>query len=165
MKKMTGQFACALLWVTLVINCSRKDADLSPGVDAAQVVGAWQITKLTADPAVTSPIYGSTTDILTLYQKNIGKDCVGPTRYVFSADGTLQLTTSSDCQTRLNSLFGFTSANWKTSGRELRVEGVYDALAYTVTEQTALNMVWQRTEYNSPFDGKTHLYIITLVKR
>ena len=160
-----GQFACALLWIILVTSCSRKEANPSPAVDAAQVVGTWQITQLTADPAVTSPTYGSTTDILTLYQKNIGKDCVGPTRYVISADGTLQLTTSSDCQTRLNSLFGFTSANWRTSGRELRVEGVYDALVYTVIEQTAQSMVWQRTEYNSPFDGKTHLYTITLAKR
>lgn len=165
MKKLTGQFACALLWVISVIGCSRKDAELGPAVDAAQVVGTWQITQLTADPAVTSPTYGSTTDILTLYQQNIGKDCVGPTRYVFSTDGILQLTTSSDCQTRLKSLFGFTSANWRTSGRELRVEGVYDALVYTVTEQTAQSMVWQRTEYNSPFDGKTHLYTITLSKR
>lgn len=146
------------------MGCSKKDAGLGPAVDATQVVGTWQIIKLTADPAVTSPSYDSTTDILTFYQQNIGKDCVGPTRYVFSADGTLRLTTSSACQTRLNSLFGFTSANWRTSGRELRVEGVYDALIYTVIEQTAQSMVWQRTEYNSPFDGKTHLYTIALSK-
>ncbi len=165
MKNLTGLSACALLWLVFVTGCSKKGSDVGPAVDAALVVGTWQITQLTADPAVTSPTYGSTTDILTLYQKNTGKDCVGPTRYVFSADGKLQLTTSSDCQTRLNNLFGFTSANWRTSGRELRVEGVYDALVYTVTEQTAQSMVWQRTEYNSPFDGKTHLYTITLAKR
>ena len=164
MKKLTGQFACALLWVILVLSCSRKDTDLGPAIDAGQVVGTWQITQLAADPAVTSPTYGSTTDILSLYRQNIGKDCVSPTRYVFSTNGTLLLTTSSDCQTRLTNLFGFTSANWRTSGRELHVKGVYDDVSYTVTEQTPQRMVWQRTEYNSPIDGKTHLYTITLSK-
>lgn len=165
MKNLTGRSACALLWITLVIGCSKKDSAVNPAVNEAQIVGTWQVTQIKADPAVTSPTYGSTTDILNLYQQNIGKDCVGPTRYVFSADKKLQLTTSTDCQSRLNTLFGFTSATWKTESSELRIEGVYDALAYEVIQQSAQTMVWQRTEYNSPFDGKTHQYTITLSKR
>lgn len=152
-----------LLGLLLFVGCSKENA--GPAIDSTQVVGSWQVTKITADPAVTSPTYGTTSDILQLYQQNIGKDCVGPTRYVFTADGALELTTSADCQNRLSSLFGFTSANWRTNGRQLRVEGNYDALSYTVTEQSAQAMVWQRTEYNSPLDGKTHLYTISLAKR
>jgi hypothetical protein len=164
MKKRKWMVACSLLFLT-VVGCSRNGNDVGPEVDASQVVGTWQITQITADPAVTSPTYGTTTDILKLYQQNIGKDCVGPTRYVFSIDNKLQLTTSTDCQSRMNSLFGFTSATWQTSGRQLRVEGDYDSLIYVVVRQSAQEMVWQRTEYNSPFDGKTHLYTITLAKR
>lgn len=165
MKSLTGLSACAWLWLIFVTGCSKSGLNVGPAVDATQVVGAWQVTRITADPAVVSPTYGSTSDVLTLYQQNIGKDCVGPTRYVFSTDGKLQLTTLPDCQNRLNSLFGFTSANWRTSGQKLRIEGVYDALSYTVTQQSAQAMVWQRTEYNSPFDGKMHNYTITLSKR
>lgn len=165
MKNLTALSACAWLWLVFVTGCSKSGSDVGPVVDAAQVVGTWQVTRITADPAVVSPTYGATNDVLTLYQQNIGKDCVGPTRYVFSADGKLQLTTSTDCQNRLNSLFGFTAANWRTSDHELRIEGAYDALSYIVTQQNAQTMVWQRTEYNSPFDGKTHLYTITLSKR
>jgi hypothetical protein len=165
MRNLTGLSACAWLWLIFVTGCSKNGSDVGPAVDADQVVGAWQITQLTADPAVVSPTYGSTTDVLALYQRNIGKDCVGPTRYVFSADSKLQLTTSADCQNRLTSIFGFTTASWRTSGQELRIEGVYDALSYTVTQQNAQTMVWQQTEYNSPIDGKIHQYRITLSKR
>ncbi len=165
MRNLTGLSASALLWLIFVTGCSKNGSDVRPVIDAAQVVGAWQITQLTADPAVVSPTYGSTTDVLALYQRNIGKDCVGPTRYVFSADGKLQLTTSADCQNRLKSIFGFTAASWRTSGQELRIEVVYDALSYTVIQQNAQTMVWQQTEYNSPFDGKMHQYTITLSKR
>lgn len=163
MIRLTLPRASTLLCLLLLAGCSKENA--GPAIDSAQIVGNWQITTITADPAVTSPTYGTTTDILQLYQQNIGKDCVGPTRYEFAADGALQLTTSADCQNRLNSLFGFTSANWRTTGRQLRVEGSYDALSYTVTEQSLQTMVWQRTEYNSPFDGKTHVYTIKLSKR
>ncbi|MCK8495564.1 MULTISPECIES: lipocalin family protein [Spirosoma] len=163
MIRLTVLGACKLLCLVLLAGCSKEDA--GPAINAAQVVGSWQITKITADPAVTSPTYGTTTDVLQLYQQNIGKDCVGPTRYEFAADGALHLTTSTDCQNKLNSLFGFTAANWHTTGRQLRVEGNYDALSYTVSEQSPQTMVWQRTEYNSPYDGKTHLYTITLSKR
>ncbi|RYZ87463.1 MAG: hypothetical protein EOP06_12625, partial [Proteobacteria bacterium] len=69
------------------------------------------------------------------------------------------------CECRMCVIFGFTSANWRTTGRQLRVEANYDALSYTVTEQSPQTMVWQRTEYNSSFDGKTHLYTIKLSKR
>lgn len=165
MRNLTGLSASALLWLIFVTGCSKNGSDIGPAIDAAQVVGAWQITQLTAEPAVLSPTYGATTDVLALYQRNIGKDCVGPTRYVFSTDSKLQLTTSADCQNRLTSLFGFTAASWRTSGLELRIEGVYDALSYTVTQQNAQTMVWQQTEYNSPFDGKMHQYTITLSKR
>lgn len=156
--------ACSLLYLT-VAGCTRNGNEVGPDVDASQVVGTWQITQITADPAVTSPTYGSTTDVLNLYQQNSGRDCVGPTRYVFPADNKLQLTTSADCQSRLNSLFGFSSATWRTSGRQIRVEGNYDGITYTVVRQSAQEMVWQRTEHNSPFDSKTHVYTITLLKR
>lgn len=165
MKNLTNLSACAWLWVVLATGCSKDRSDVGPAIDAAQVVGAWQVTRITADPAVVSPTYGSTTDVLNLYQQNIGKDCVGPTRYVFSAGGKLQLTTSPDCQNRLNSLFGFTTADWRANGQELRIEGIYDALSYTVIEQSDQAMVWERMEYNSPLDGKTHKYTITLSKR
>jgi len=149
----------------VVDGCSTNENDAGPAIDSSQFVGNWQITQITADPAVTSPTLGATTNILSLYQQNIGKDCVGPTRYVFSADNTLQLMTSADCQSRLNTLFGFTSATWRTNGRQLRLAGSYDALVYTVVRQSAQEMVWQRTEYNSPFDGKTHVYTIGLSKQ
>ena len=165
MKNLTGYSACALLWMILVIGCSKNGSDINPIVNEGQVIGTWQVTQVVASPAVTSPIYGSTTDILNLYQQNIGKDCVGPTRYVFSADKKLQLTTSTDCQSRLSTLFGFTSATWQIKGSELIIKGVYDSLEYEVTQQNEQTMVWQRTEYNSPFDGKTHKYTITLSKR
>ncbi|XAZ82014.1 hypothetical protein A6C57_27850 (plasmid) [Fibrella sp. ES10-3-2-2] len=152
-----------LLSLFLLAGCSKEDA--GPAIDSAQIIGSWQIITITADPAVTSPTDGTTTDVLQLYQQNIGKDCVGPTRYEFAAGGALQLTSSADCQNRLTNLFGFTSANWRTNGRQLRIEGNYDALSYTVTEQRPQTMAWQRTEYNSPFDGKTHVYTIILVKR
>lgn len=165
MKNVTGLFACVWLWLLVVTGCSKNGSDPGPAVDAALVVGSWQVTQLTANPAVVSPTHRANSDVLLLYQQNIGRDCVGPARYVFLPDGKLHLTTSTECQNQLNSLFGFMTANWRTSGRELRIEGVYDALSYTVTQQNAQTMVWQRTEYNSPFDGKTHQYIMTLSKR
>lgn len=156
---------CALLWLILGVGCSKNGTDVSPAVDATLVIGTWQVTSIIAEPAVISPTYGPTTDVLSLYQKTIGKDCVGPTRYVFSANANLQLTTSTDCQNRLTSLFGFSAATWRTDGRDLRIEGIYDALVYSVTQQSNQSMVWQRTEFNSSIDGKMHQYTIFLSKR
>jgi len=115
MIRLTLPRASTLLCLLLLAGCSKENA--GPAIDSAQIVGSWQITTITADPAFTSPTYGTTTDVLQLYQQNIGKDCVGPTRYEFAADGALQLTTSADCQNRLNSYLSELAYNRSTTTR------------------------------------------------
>lgn len=39
MKNLTGRSACALLWVSLIIGCSKKDSDVYPAVDEVQQAG------------------------------------------------------------------------------------------------------------------------------
>lgn len=156
--------AYVLIWFGL-IGCNKSSEDTKPMIDTAQLLGSWQITSITANPSVQSPTYGATTDILNLYKQIIGRDCVEPTRYEFTSDHVLRLTSSSACQTTATTIFGFTTANWRVDRQQLYVEGLYDTLPYMVTNQQPGQMTWQRTEYNSSIDGKTHVYTITLIKK
>lgn len=148
-----------------LIGCNKASEDIAPVVDLTQLLGSWQITSITADPAVQSPTYGVTADILGLYKQLIGRDCIDPTRYEFTSDHTLRLTSSSACQIAVNTIFGFSTANWRVDKQQLYVEGIYDVLPYTVVNQKTGQMIWKRTEYNSSIDSKTHTYTIVLVKK
>ncbi|GAB3510933.1 hypothetical protein GCM10027341_49850 [Spirosoma knui] len=156
--------AYVLVWFGL-IGCNKSSEDAAPILNAAQLLGSWQITGITADPAVQSPTYGATTDVLNLYKQIIGKDCVEPTRYEFTSDHVVRLTSSSACQTTVSTIFGFTTANWRVDRQQLYVEGLYDTLLYTVTNQQSGQMTWYRTEYNSSIDSNTYVYTITLTKK
>lgn len=134
---MKEYFATYMLIGLGLIGSNKSSEDTAPMLDAAQLSSNWQLTSIVANRSIQLPTYGTTTDVLNLYKQIIGRDCVETTRYEFTSDHVLQLTSSSTCHTTATAttIFGFTTANWRVDRQQLYVEGLYDTLPYTVTNQ------------------------------
>ena len=162
MKKITlknfVRFALLLFISVGVVSCSKdsKDDDPTP-VETAGVEGSWNITAITAAPAL-----NGITDLLAFLNALTGNDCLSRITFIFKADGTIDGTVPAGCTDVAdeNDVLDDKST-WKVVGNKIQLTDGTDVSEYDL-EVNKTEMKWSYDEVES---GVTYKYTLVFKRK
>ncbi|GAA4418796.1 hypothetical protein GCM10023187_52550 [Nibrella viscosa] len=133
------------------------------------VTGSWQITSITASPAVTTSL-GDVTDVLSIYQQVVSPTCIAETQLTFSADKRATRLSPTSCSSA-DKVFSWKAGTWTVKRNELVLTidndqpGKYfGTLTYTDVSVDGNTMTWKNRIDAGDFDNKPHVFTIKLTR-
>ena len=163
MKRLILFLTLSLLW-----SCKKGGGDdVTPAFDQSLLPGIWKLQALTIDPSETGVWGKDVTDLLGAYRQQIGDDCIDSFRMTVTSGGKITKTSSDNCVSRTNTLFGFTNNGvWKASGSNLSIVSPYESGDYNNVTVDQTTMVWHRhIAVVDSEDNRTHTVTLTWARQ
>lgn len=158
-----------ILFLALVFlrRCKKGDGDVTPDLNPALVAGSWKLTGLTIDPPETGVWGKDVTNLLAVSRQQIGDECIDSFRMTMTSGGKITKTSSTNCVSRTNTLFGFANNGvWKASGSTLNIISPYESGDYTNVTVDQTTMAWHRhIDVIDSEDKRIHTATLTWIRQ